>query len=98
MHNPFGNECFVSYGQLNILNNQNYIRHNCSTKYGSSGSPIILIENSKVIGVHSRGFKINTDKEEDKYNEGNFLFYTIDIFKKEYIAAEGRDATTRKKK
>ena len=51
---PHGNDCTVSFGMMDIVFNKNeyYIRHKCSTSGGSSGSPIILLNNSKVIGIH----------------------------------------------
>jgi len=57
-----GNEIFSSFGLLNGIENYE-ISHKCSTDQGSSGSPIILLNNNKVIGVHHTGsahkFKMN---------------------------------------
>ena len=51
---PKGNNCEVSFGMMEIVgdNNEYHIKHKCNTTYGSSGSPIILLSNSKVIGIH----------------------------------------------
>ena len=56
----------VSYGVLNQIYNDFTIQHYGCTKPGSSGSPIINLENNKVIGVHARANK-------KKYNEGIFF-------------------------
>ena len=50
LHYPEGKK-LVSYGTLKDIYNYDII-HTCSTKEGSSGSPIILIESFKVIGIH----------------------------------------------
>ena len=56
LHYPKQNKAHVSYGILkNIIINENYsFTHYCSTDYGSSGSPIINLENNKVIGIHKK--------------------------------------------
>ena len=89
---PEGKESQVSYGKLNIVMNQDNfnIRHKCSTEIGSSGSPIILLSNSKVIGVHLfRGPK--------NYNGGCFIFEAIDLFKNEYKKKYAKKFTNCKK-
>ena len=65
----------VSYGILeNICEDKNFnFRHKCSTRNGSSGSPILNINNNKIIGIHKRS-KIS------KYNIGTFLNYPIKDF------------------
>ena len=61
-----GKKIFTSYGLLNNIEGikNNRINHKCYTDRGSSGSPILLIENHKVIGVHygcsNRSVKINS--------------------------------------
>ena len=57
------NNIYVSYG---IINNEyaksNYFMHTCNSFQGSSGFPIINMENHKVIGINkenNRGFFIN---------------------------------------
>ena len=46
----------VSYGILNNIPDKNYnFYHKCSTQQGSSGSPILNVDN-KVIGIHKLGF------------------------------------------
>ena len=42
----------VSYGKPPVLNKDNKIKHYCSIKEGSSGAPILLINNQKLIGIH----------------------------------------------
>jgi len=44
-------DIYTSYGILNNID-ENKIIHKCNTDGGSSGSPIILLKNNKVIGVH----------------------------------------------
>ena len=46
-------------------------RHDAATDEGSSGSPILLKNNLKVIGIHRGGV------EEEKVNYGTFLFDII---------------------
>ena len=61
---PEAKEVKVSYGIINSLNlDEKKINHLCNTKEGSSGSPILLLENSKIIGVHfgcpGKKFEVN---------------------------------------
>ena len=49
--------------------------HKCSTKDGSSGSPILNIKN-EIIGIHKGGTT--------KYNVGTFLNYPIEEFIEKY--------------
>ena len=67
----------VSYGLIDKTskNNKYNFSHLCSTKTGSSGSPILNITNNKVFGIHKQaGMKGN-------FNLGTFL----DIPLKEFI-------------
>ena len=61
----------VSYGILKGIKDKFNIIHLCSTKPGSSGSPILNILNNKVIGIHKETSK--------KYNcnIGTFLKFPI---------------------
>lgn len=46
---------FVGVGKIKETNEEktiNHITHTCSTKVGSSGSPILLRDNLTVIGIH----------------------------------------------
>jgi len=61
----------VSYGMLKEIQNEFNIIHLCSTKSGSSGSPILNMINNKVIGVHKETSK------NFNYNKGTFLKYPI---------------------
>ena len=69
------NKLSVSYGILDkIYEDKKYnFNHKCSTKGGSSGSPILNI-NNKIIGIHKEGNNMN------KYNKGTFLNYPIKEF------------------
>ena len=69
------NDIYVSYGKLININN-NDIYHNCNIKGESSGSPILLINNQKLIGIHCNSSKHN------KYNKGTSLIYSIIEFSK----------------
>ena len=74
------NKLSVSYGILeNIYMDKKYnFNHKCSTKGGSSGSPILNI-NNKIIGIHKEG-NYNNNK-----NKGLFLNYPIKEFIQEFI-------------
>ena len=65
----------VSYGIITGIPNKYQMIHCCNTSGGSSGSPILKMENNKIIGIHI-GSLI---KQEG--NAGRFLNYSI----KEYI-------------
>ena len=67
-------ELSVSYGILeNIYIDKKYnFNHKCSTKAGSSGSPILNL-NNKLIGIHKEGVY-------NKFNKGTFLSYPIKEF------------------
>ena len=62
-NNKNSNNVYVSYGFIKKENsNPNYFFHTCSTFEGSSGSPIINLNNHKVIGIHKEhniGFFLN---------------------------------------
>ena len=64
----------VSYGILEKINEnkKHEFTHKCSTEDGSSGSPILNV-NNKLIGIHTKGYS--------NYNKGTFLNYAI----KDYI-------------
>jgi len=72
------NEPFVSYGIIKDLNKISF-NHSCNTIFGSSGSPILNIENNKVIGIHIGAIQNNN------YNKGLFLINQMnDFIKKKY--------------
>ena len=49
---PEGKKAHVSYGIINQID-EFKIKHLCCTKNGSSGSPILNLENNKIIGIHT---------------------------------------------
>ena len=70
---PKEEKAFVSYGLLNGIF-EHEIRHTCSTDNGSSGSPILNLENNKVIGIHKGG------STHFNFNLGTLLKYPINDF------------------
>ena len=66
---PKGKNVVVSYAQSPNFLEKN-LQHKCSTLVGSSGAPILLIENQKVIGMH-----ISASKK--KFNIGILIIYLI---------------------
>ena len=72
---PEDKDIMVSYGQPPQLN-ESEINHYCSTKEGSSGSPILLINNQKLIGIH-----YGSSKQFD-FNKGTLIIYSIIEFEK----------------
>ena len=73
---PKGEALSYSLGIVKSIFDKNIV-HTCSTEFGSSGSPILLLSNYRVIGVHKRKTPFN-------FNEGNFIKYPIEEFKKKY--------------
>lgn len=69
---PNGKNAVVSYGLLDEINNYE-INHTCSTDYGSSGSPILNLEDNTVIGIHKEASPYN-------FNQGTFLKFPINDF------------------
>ena len=74
---PKGKNIVVSYGLIKYIKEKE-ILHLCNTELGSSGSPLLLIDSCKVIGVHIGGNSICN------YNEGIFFKYAIDAFNKKF--------------
>ena len=60
--------------QIIYIDKKYNFNHKCSTRGGSSGSPILNIKNNKLIGIHK-------ESNNKKYNRGLFLNYPI----KEYL-------------
>ena len=68
-----GEDIVVSYGLLTEINEGNGIKHNCNADRGSSGSPILSLENNKLIGIH---FKSNEKND----NKGTLIIYALQEF------------------
>ena len=61
---PNGEELSFAHGQIKSINNY-HIRHLVSTEPGSSGSPILLLNNFKIIGIYQA--------ENNEDNRGIFM-------------------------
>ena len=72
---PEGKDVVVSYGPPPSLS-ESEIQHRCSTREGSSGSPILLINNQKLIGIHYGS------SNQFLFNKGTILIYSIIEFEK----------------
>ena len=59
---PKGGELSFAQGQIKSINDYR-IKHLVSTEPGSSGSPILLLNNFTIIGIHQAG---NKNKEDNK--------------------------------
>ena len=70
----------VSYGLIDDIEKDKKISHYCNTGYGTSGSPILSLNNFKVIGVHYGGSVNNNIKS----NFGTFIKYIINEFNNKY--------------
>ena len=70
----------VSYGLINDIIDYKKINHYCNTEEGSSGSPILSLNNYKVIGVHYGGAKNNYIK----INYGTYIKYVIKEFENKF--------------
>jgi len=84
IHYENGKKAKKSLGQINsIAENELNINHNCSTEEGSSGSPIINLENYGVIGVHKLSI-IYDDRKDNGQNYGTLLKIPIEEFYEKY--------------
>ena len=70
----------VSYGIIKGSDEKKKFnfQHYCCTNYGSSGSPILNINNNKIIGIHTKR------AEKNNYNYGTFLIYALNQFIEAY--------------
>ena len=68
----------VSYGLINDIIENKKINHYCNTEEGSSGSPILSLNNNKIIGVHYGGSHNKT------INYGTYIKYIINEFNNKY--------------
>ena len=75
LHYQNSNNIKVSYGLLNGINEKT-LTHYCNTEEGSSGAPILSLDNFKLIGVHKGSHKYNC------YNLGIFIKYVIEELNK----------------
>ena len=75
---PKGKESSHSIGAISDIFGYQIV-HFCATDFGSSGSPILSYNNSKVIGLHRRKGELDGDIV---FNEGVFIKYVIDEFNK----------------
>ena len=73
LHYPKGTNANVSFGLTKKLIDSQFI-HQCSTERGSSGSPILLLDSFKVIGIHKG------TKENFEFNYGIFIKEAINLF------------------
>ena len=70
----------VSYGLINDIIADKKINHYCNTEEGSSGSPILSLNNYKVLGVHYGGLY----KPNIKINNGTSIKYAVNEFNNKY--------------
>ena len=76
LHYPKGIEVEKSDGIIGIIDENNEeIKHYCSTSPGSSGAPIINLKNQKVIGIHK-----GAPTKGEEYNYGTYLKLPIEEF------------------
>ena len=99
---------YVSYGLVNdIGKNQSYnFMHTCKAFNGSSGSPILNLENNKIIGIHSstnvninEGFFLNfsASKENLSKTHKEFIKPEFKTIINDYESAKGMAAKTSSK-
>ena len=69
VQHPNGGELSFDKGEIKSIDDYE-IEHSVSTDYGSSGSPILLLNNFKIIGIHKA--------REQKYNRGTFMKNILD--------------------
>ena len=72
---PKGKHVFVSFSVPPKINKYE-ILHKCNVKAGSSGAPLLLSKNQKVIGIHT------SYDEENEINKGLLIIYALNEFLK----------------
>ena len=83
LHYP-NDKKLVSYGLIQDIRDGKKICHYCNTEEGSSGSPILSLNNFKVIGVHYGGVNDKNIMTKIKLNYGTFIKHAITLFNEEY--------------
>ena len=76
----FSKERHISSGKIKKLINNIEFEHSIDTRRGSSGSPICLIDNQSVIGIHKSGIN------EKKINFGTFFGHILDKLKNDDLS------------
>ena len=79
---PKGKELKISMGEY-LYKEEIYFSYSIGTESGTSGSPIILYDNMKIIGLH-KGTKVNYGNMKNKINIGipfNYLINKINFIK-----------------
>ena len=85
---PKGQNVMVAYGNINQIQDKKNICHTCYTEEGSSGSPILSLNNYKFIGIHYGSSHFNFNKGTlikhpiNKYFETNKSNKSISIIQK----------------
>ena len=97
---------YVSYGLVNDIGKNHNFVHTCKAFNGSSGSPILNLENNKIIGIHSstnvninEGFFLNfsASKENLSKTHKEFIKPEFKTIIKDYESAFGMAAKTSSK-
>lgn len=76
LQHPKGNPTNIAMGKITRIINNFEFEHSVDTDFGSSGSPIILCSNNKVIGIHKGGLV------ERSTNRGTFIYKFIEAWNK----------------
>ena len=91
---PLGGKLFYSHG-IHLGNQNKFFLYSIGTNKGSSGSPILLLENRKLIGLHKAGFNKDNNKDNkinigipinliiDKIDKMNYIICTYEINKED---------------
>ena len=82
-------ERHISSGLIKEIDGYEF-EHSLDTRRGSSGSPICLIDNIQVIGIHKQG------KKNDSTNYGTFIGAMIDYLEKNYKEIEYKSSISLK--
>ena len=84
IHYPEGESLEHAEGVIQFIGEDKYtIYHACNSRPGSSGSPILSLENNKLIGIHKGSGKNNC-----KWNLGILLIDPIKNFNEKYLNNE----------
>ena len=77
------NEIIFPYGTI-INSNDEKFKHDCNTKHGNSGAPVILVNNIKIIGIHT-GYSPEFKKNIGRYFQNLLKFINSEKNKIEII-------------